>query len=288
MSQHFLVGQDSNLISEIYETLLTRLNSNWSHYLFLRDDAEKREILPPSTAPCSPAPGRRIVIIRNDSMALSANFFLPFDQPIVAPSAMQDSPYSSHSSILNTIPTADSPSQNKKRWSIFKTIIPFSSPGNARPGEVTPPSSASEDSSPPTLDEQQPNIPTSQKSPIKAHSRPITPTHQPFSFKFSLEWLDHPAWPSKNRVLLPPKLPHPAQMALQERKSTAVIDVVKPFRPGASSTGTAKYAGRSLAEWSQLVSECQGFFERRFQEGVPNLKLVEVPTLGVESFRVAG
>lgn len=274
--------------SEIYETLLARLSTNWSHYLFLRDDAEMREAVPPSTAPCSPAPGRRIVIIRNDSIALSANFFLPFDQPIIAPSSIHDSPYSSHSSVLNSIPTADSPSQNKKRWSLLKNIIPFSSPGNARPGEVTPPSSASEDSPPLVSDESNPKVPSGRKTPSNAPSRPTTPTHQPFSFKFSLEWLDHPAWPSKNRQLFPPKLPSPASNTLQTRKSPAFNEAIRPSKPHPSDLGTAKYSGRSLAEWAQLVSECQGFFERRFQEGVPSLKLVEVPSLGVESFRVAG
>jgi hypothetical protein len=47
----------------------------------------------------------------------------------------------------------------------------------------------------------------------------------------------------------------------------------------------AKYAGRALAEWALVVKECNNFVERRKAEGVPSLKLMEVPTLGVESFR---
>jgi hypothetical protein len=46
-----------------------------------------------------------------------------------------------------------------------------------------------------------------------------------------------------------------------------------------------KYAGRALAEWALVVSECDNFFQRRRDEGVPCNQLVEVPTLCVEHFR---
>jgi hypothetical protein len=47
----------------------------------------------------------------------------------------------------------------------------------------------------------------------------------------------------------------------------------------------AKYAGRALSEWALVVKECNSFVERRKAEGVPGLKLMEVPILGVEGFR---
>lgn len=46
-----------------------------------------------------------------------------------------------------------------------------------------------------------------------------------------------------------------------------------------------KYVGRALAEWSLVVGECDVFFARRRDEGVPNDRLVETPTLGVENFK---
>ena len=52
--------------------------------------------------------------------------------------------------------------------------------------------------------------------------------------------------------------------------------------------GLAKYAGRALAEWALIVGECNNFVERRRKEGVPNLKMIEVPVLGVEGFRRFG
>jgi len=57
---------------------------------------------------------------------------------------------------------------------------------------------------------------------------------------------------------------------------------------GPEKVARAKYAGRALAEWSLVVSECNNFVERRKMEGVPGLRWVEVPTLGVEGFRRFG
>jgi hypothetical protein len=157
-------------------------------------------------------------------------------------------------------------------------------------------------------------------------SRPKT-AHQPYSFKFSLEWMDRPQWPSKNKRLFTPCLPVAAQLHLQLRSSAVDLDdesdtdpeeependsTQEDFRSakqtGPSETSTitesekgsskpapglattdplvaSKYAGRALAEWAQIVSECDSFFARRRDEGVPCDRMVETPTLGVESFR---
>jgi hypothetical protein len=65
-----------------------------------------------------------------------------------------------------------------------------------------------------------------------------------------------------------------------------VTPEIKPQKPAAEDLRTAKYSGRALAEWALIVTECQNFFERRKGEGVPHNRLVETPTLGVESFRM--
>ena len=59
----------------------------------------------------------------------------------------------------------------------------------------------------------------------------------------------------------------------------------RPIKPEDYAVTPSKYCGRALAEWAILVAECQTFYERRKAEGVPNIKSVETPTLGVESFR---
>lgn len=233
----------------------------------------------PSTAPASPAPGRRLIIIRNDSIPAS-NLFVSFDRLTLSHTGNQGGPYKSHSSLLNTLPAADTPATGKKRWSMLGKFMPFSTPGNSRPGEVTPPSSSDDSSN---------NIDASDVSPTpkeKLPSRPATPPHQAFSFKFSLEWLDRPSWPSRNKRLSSPKLPPPAQSLLQLQQD--VLPDIQAELPIGWEVSGSRYAGRALAEWAQIVGECQNFFDRRMEEGVPSNRLVETPTLGVESFRIHG
>lgn len=87
-------------------------------------------------------------------------------------------------------------------------------------------------------------------------------------------------------------LPAAAQILIQLRHSDEQGEVkvgeVKPLKPAGADLGSAKYAGRALAEWAQVVGECQNFYQRRKDEGVPTNRLVETPMLGVESFRMFG
>jgi hypothetical protein len=288
-------GEPTDLDIEIYESLAERLNSSWSYYLYLKNEAEKVDSTVPSSAPCSPAPGRRLIIIRNDTQPLPVSMFTSFDKVI---SQMSSTQPATSSTSVPTGTTTGVPTRNpaKKRWSFMKNIMPFGTPGNTRPGEVTPPGSADDSSTGTGSDIASISDAMSIRSsattvPTDAsRTRPSTPPHQPFSFKFSLEWLDRPNWPSKNRRLSPPKLPPPAQVLIQLRQEGMGEDVteVEPRKPSPQELGNARYAGRALAEWVQVVGECQGFFERRKDEGVPFNRLVETPTLGVESFRVYG
>ena len=234
----------------------------------------------PSSAPCTPAPSRTLIVIRTDSQPFQLSSF----DSLVSPEGLnQATPYKRHSSLLSSVPEADSPSQStKKRWSLFRGFL--ASPGNPRPGEVTPP---------PTKADEQPPLDTESLDSLSLHSfedrgnpRPVSPAHQVFSFKFSLEWLDRPAGPSRNRKLSPPMLPAGAQVALLMAKGEPAE--VNPKKPLLQHLASAKYAGRALAEWSQVVAENEYFFQRRKDEGVPNNRLVETPTLGVESFRMIG
>lgn len=269
-------------LSQIHETFAARLNLCWAHYSYLNAEAEMRETAPPSSAPCGPAPNRRLVIMRTDSQPTPvANLFSL--EKLIPTTTNQSTPYGSHSSLLNTIPAADSPTQHKKRWSLFKGILPFAAPVNNRPGEVTPPKNDS-----PVMTNDNANVdalvirgPSSHPKP-----RPATPPHQAFSFKFSLEWLDRSPWPTQNKVLTPPLLPAATQVLIQMRREKP--DPIKPLKPSAQELGTAKYAGRALAEWEIIVTEYDGFQNRRREEGVPAMRLVETPTLGVESFRMFG
>lgn len=169
--------------------------------------------------------------------------------------------------------------------------------------------------------------------------RPKTP-HQPYFFKFSLEWMDRPQWPTKNKRLFTPCLPVASQLHVQHRRSPSkssecdadsertsiqentsggdtpeettgpketttepsseipVPDIQVrtpttknsplpelPSQPVFDHLVPSKYAGRALAEWAHIVSECDSFFARRRDEGVPSDRMVETPSLGVDSFR---
>ncbi|KAL2410801.1 hypothetical protein ABEF95_000304 [Exophiala dermatitidis] len=296
----------SELDLEILETLSLRLKKCWAHYQYLVAEAEMRGLLPPSSAPCTPAPSRMLVILRTDSQPILSASKMDFESRLPPAVVTQASPYQNHSSALSTIPSADEPRQgNKKRWSLFRGLTAFgASSGTSRPGEVTPPGSPDENGSALGGD----NTP-GPNSAITANRlyRPDTPPHQAFSFKFSLEWLgmgNSLERRSQNRLLTIPQLPHNAETILRSRqnckgknsgesagsesKMETRAPEVKPLKPRDHEVNTARYSGRALAEWAHVVHDCRSFYSRRKQDGVPRDSLVETPTMGVETFRFMG
>lgn len=220
------------------------------------------------------------MIIRTDTQTMPPSAFSSFDKFLSQGLLHQGNPYQKSSSAMATMPEPDAPHQsgNKKRWSMFKNMLTFGAPGNDRPGEVTPP--------------QTPDDRRVVQENGQMESRPATPPHQAYCFKFSLEWSDaRQNATQKPRKLSAPTLPFQAQTALDKYHSTEGAPKsreVKPVKPVGLATGTSRYSGRSLAEWSQILMECRNFFVRRKQEGVPRDDLVETPTMGVETFRMMG
>jgi hypothetical protein len=64
------------------------------------------------------------------------------------------------------------------------------------------------------------------------------------------------------------------------------LSAVRALKPVGIYASGAVYSGRSLAEWSLVVSECNSFVERRRDEGVLGLSDVEVPALSVEGLGI--
>lgn len=189
-------------------------------------------------------------------------------------------------------------------------------------------------------------MPDGQTKCVEEHEKPPRnsgeqfhlPLHQPFFFKFSLEWIDRPQWLTKNKRLFTPCLPVASELHVQHQcipekliesditsdaesisadtigNETVYEEAVTgeadddvplaqlapetkwpltedsslpelPAQPKTEYVVTSKYAGRALAEWTHIVSECDSFFARRRDEGVPSDRAVETPSLGVESFR---
>ncbi|KAL4885089.1 hypothetical protein BJY04DRAFT_214968 [Aspergillus karnatakaensis] len=317
-------GDPSPLDSIIYETLSNRLQRIWDFYRAVQTRAESGLSAPLSSAPCTPAPGRRIIIIRCDNPLSPSNLFISFDR-VLPPAAPVSS---SNNTSSKTDASSDSQAAPKKRWNILKAVF-----GATRSTEESSPTSSSDESDTTVSDTpaSAEKVPEASWRTTNGDTyRPKTP-HQPYTFKFSLEWMDRPQWPSKNKRLCTPSLPVASQLHLQLRRSSLrtdddttsdetgesepegdpevkgipgpgrivdkIVDKIqtdvgqKPSRKTNQAFGvddklaSSKYAGRALAEWAQIVSECDSFFSRRRDEGVINDRMVETPTLGVEGFR---
>lgn len=116
------------------------------------------------------------------------------------------------------------------------------------------------------------------------HSTPPI-RHRNCSFKFSLEFHAKQHSPGPMR-LVPPRLPAAAQAYVQSQSAevNSPLYMSRAVEPSGASVAHSKYAGRALAEWTIVIMECQSFFERRKNEGAPDNRYVETPTLGVEVF----
>lgn len=308
----------ADFLRKIYSTVSIRLKSNWAKYLFLVQAAEKLHKLPPSTAPCHPAPGRRLLIIRNENPSPAASLYLGFDgilsSPLPSAGTTQSTAYKRNSTLsaLSQLDTADSstPKSNailpstpsKKRWNFMGKMLPSTLSG-VDDGASSPISSTKtlEDARRETAvarSHSRPAMP-SKTSSSDSETPPSTSAYRAFSFKFSLEYSQHFDKAQSNGngkgghgndyLIRPPRLPAPAHMWLASR----VPGINKEIGPKDPDEGgkrgesilRAKYLGRAIAEWALIVTECNNFVERRKAEGVPGLKWVEVPTLGIEGFR---
>ena len=279
-----------------------RLRTTWCYYLHSKNDAERHGIAAPSTAACHPAPARRLLIIRNDIHPAPGGVYLSFDGLLAASSAAQPTAYERHHSLESLFPVQASPNEqraprssspSKKRWGLLRSMIPFANGSLDRsksvttvpePNAVDGVKKSSEQASPSKVSpESNAKGAAGLQSQTQAAAAVSKPKYQTHSFKFSLEWLDRLASTPSERRLYPPRLPLPSQTPLESWRHDANESSV--LVPHGAAMASSKYSGRALAEWAVVIAECQSFFERRKHEGVPSSKLVETPTLGVESFR---
>lgn len=289
-------GIATQLETKILSTVSERLKTVFAYYQFQKQEAMREGTAVPSSAPCNPATGRHLLIIRSDSVAPSP-VLISFDE-ILAGCGNGASNNRRHSQMLSppkenavpAAPTKDMPPVPKRSFSIFGARRPKSRPRDSSPEQ---------------------KLDAARKETANARRRSITSIQDPtgsneslpeekkeplgyrtFSFKFSLEWQhtqfmsisDRRAFHS-DLLLFLPRLPAPAFNYLVENVPGTADDVacIDP----ATKTGK-KYAGRALAEWQQVVREHDNFIERRLSEGVPGVGKLEVPSLSVEGFRRAG
>ena len=274
-----------------------RLYQVYRIFLCLQEAAQSKHLAAPSTAPCSPAPGRWLVIVRNDSQMAPGGSFLTFDAILSSASMTKVNPYEKRNTqeLANssnadharksTEDSSKSLEGGKKRWSLLKSIIPSSSLKDR-------PKTSSAKYKPEDSSSRHGSTEGSVSNNTMNGTAGPTPPYRTLSFKISLEWIDqdiNSLVAGRDRRLYPPELPLPAQLSLQARQSSEQVRDrgrdLSPLEPVGVMAGPSRYAGRALAEWAILIAECQSFFERRKAEGVPSYQLVETPTLGVDPFR---
>ncbi|KAI6246466.1 hypothetical protein HI914_05617 [Erysiphe necator] len=401
-------GESSDIDIKIFNTVFIRIRSNWDYYLYLKLQAEMNNSFTLSTTPCLPAPGRRLLIIRNDNPLPITPLYVGLDgfvsrsscrklaqissfhrNPLISPStATENNNFTeyhdeSNKSRLATETQSFSTNTIKKRWSLLGKSFGFpffdsnSSTSSHEPidSSIINVAVSAEKEDIPKLDDCKNNpLSKSNSNTESVGNEKVGETstvYRAFSFRFSLEFgaqfengtgsnigsgncvtngtlssssgISTSAQVLGERRLSPPRLPAPAQALLaakvpgvsrevtskdwsltgnydespsditprtlisknpENRSSNYVTkshdetplflqchkthDSFIAANKKGRSNKTAIYKGRALAEWAIVVGECNGFLERRRNEGVPNLKLIEVPILGVEGFRRSG
>ncbi|KAK8238346.1 hypothetical protein HDK90DRAFT_502766 [Phyllosticta capitalensis] len=282
---------------KIFTMLEERLQSVWSHYLYLQEDAQSKCDTLPSTTPCNPAPGRRLLIIRHDAPLSPGNGpFLSFDGIVSnmprnqASNALEAQinettlrPSSSLSAASDSSDVEAEEPGKKQRWGLLRSLLRVPGQGRSKSRSPDPSSRKKEESK----SDSAPNSPPSGKK-----NTPNVPPHRSYCFRFSLEWVNDKRFASPGPMrLFPPRLPPAAHNLLVSQRTDEEALTQKAAvksKPEGEAATSSKYAGRALGEWAIVVGECQSFFQRRKDEGVPGNKLVETPTLGVEVFRRPG
>jgi hypothetical protein len=228
-----IITPHANDTSRILETLSSRLATAWSQFLQVNATAEARQVLAPSTAPCSPAPGRRLLIIRNDSLidpGLLSSTFEGLVQMTGAPrrngkerrgsaNAVTDftpgSSYNRNVSIArpnDSAPQEDSP---KKKWGLLRNIKSLGASGSTAKGKDHPSDGSN---SPPQRPSGGDDGIVETAEPGSGAATPESKPEMQHSFRFSLEWLERPHKPSKDRRLYPPRLPSFALAVLEANR----------------------------------------------------------------------
>ncbi len=271
--------------------MCNRLDEVWHHFVYVEQFAEERGQTKSSTTPCSPAPSRHLIIVRDDIQAAPSGMFLSFEGILSSVDNAKVNPYEKHSSqnsrsfggTFATLGQVDDNSSigSKTRWGLLKSIIPFSSSSTNLNRKGSPKPNSGKDLPALSNDSHLPNhLATTRPNPSETRRAP----YRSLSFKFSLEWADQNKRSlGRERRVTPPRLPPMAEAYFKGRKPSTDLNV--PCKPEGSAIGSSKYTGRAIAEWALLINECRNFYERRKADGVPTQHLVEIPSLSVEPFR---
>ncbi|KAK8049578.1 hypothetical protein PG994_011308 [Apiospora phragmitis] len=221
-------ANDSDI--RMFQLAAARLGTVWSHYQWLRDAAEgEKNHSAPSTAPATPAPGKRFMIIRTEAPGAQPGLMVGFDS------------FSTSFNPLECTSTAPSPLEfvsppdtdaaaYKKKWNLLGRVLHLSNNSNGEGAEppvrdgttarkpAPPPKGASNPVTPPASDTD-----SIGSSPIYESLR--------YVFKFTLSWNGPNLMPPVERILTQPRLPLPAHSQLGFSDIGNSCHVLSPGRP---------------------------------------------------------
>lgn len=279
----------------IFEKLFRRLRTTFATHTWLKSQADKGLLPRPSTAPCPPAPGRKLSIVRSDNPTSHKMFSLE----ALLPSAMRStdnirsksfsgpsSPTESAKvkdtsdtmsirsvdSTMSTISTYSTVSVNsgiRRRWSgFFKGILGGSSSENVKTETIL-----------------SPRVPPPKMLQTGSQRPAIFSSGRRIHYKFFLEQADRTTHIGRPRPITAPRLPSLTQEHLQLVAEDDVEEEVIVYKAPPVLPTYTKYASRALAEWTLVVDECDNFMERRKMEGQHDPRGIDIPTLSIDSLR---
>ncbi|KAK8020904.1 hypothetical protein PG990_006042 [Apiospora arundinis] len=197
----------------MFNLAATRLGTVWSHHLWLRDTAERDNKCAPSTAPATPAPGKRFMIIRTEAPGAQPGLMVGFDSfstsfnPLESTSAAPPPPE------LATTPNTEAAAY-KKKWNLLGRVLHLSNNGNGEDAEASTQdgSTTTRKSAPPAKKTANPVTPPASDTD-SIGSSPVYESLR-YIFKFTLSWNGPNLMPPAERILSQPRLPLPAQSQL--------------------------------------------------------------------------
>ncbi|TPX16584.1 uncharacterized protein E0L32_003878 [Thyridium curvatum] len=236
-------GSANELDARIFLLVSERLGTVWSHYLWLKQNADNQGAMPPSTAPSLPQPGKRFMIIRTEVGVPQHGLLAGFDQTSCAmgrSAAISPREQQHFAGLGISDDGGGKDSENggsyKKKWSLLGKALSFSSAKPSGGGTAT-------SAKPTTYEEElekarrdtaasrtrQPGQQVSSGAPLPPPKSAVSPVSDAsstgsspvfdaaqFVFKFILH---NVPWQGalRDRILTRPRLPAPAQARVSAR-----------------------------------------------------------------------
>ncbi|KAG5950514.1 hypothetical protein E4U53_004917 [Claviceps sorghi] len=252
------VGQATDEMDiNIYLTAAARLHMNWAHYLYMKQAAEENGRTLPSTAPMSPALGKKFMIIRQEANLLQKGLFMGFDTFARMPTSQSVPGTNEISGTGEGVATAAARSDTKKRWSLFEKVLSMTSSNGTPsvPDELLPKSLSSLTGPRRELADSASLVPslrlkTAMSETDSLGSSPVY-DEQRYVFKFILGWQQNSV-PVRDRILALPRLPDATQARIGAKspappltsppQSSAPAPALVPARPSSPTLGSSTHS----------------------------------------------